>query len=98
MSNSNLDFLASLEAVIIERRAAPAGDSYTADLYASGTQRIAQKVGEEAVEVALASCQGDRAEITEEAADLMYHLLVLLANQEIALAEVVAVLESRHVG
>jgi phosphoribosyl-ATP pyrophosphohydrolase len=96
MSNSDLEFLATLENIIVERRTAPTQGSYTAELYASGTQRIAQKVGEEAIEVALASCHDDRDETVGEAADLLYHLLVLLANQEIPLAEVVATLESRH--
>ena len=96
MSNTDLDFLASLESVIVERRASPAAGSYTSELYASGTQRIAQKVGEEAIEVALASCHDDREEIVGEAADLLYHLLVLLANQDIRLAEVISTLESRH--
>lgn len=96
MSNSDLDFLATLEKVIVERRVSPSEGSYTSELYASGTQRIAQKVGEEAIEVALASCHDDRGEIIGEAADLLYHLLVLLANQEIALAAVVATLKSRH--
>jgi phosphoribosyl-ATP pyrophosphohydrolase/phosphoribosyl-AMP cyclohydrolase len=96
MSNTDLDFLATLENVIVERRASPSAGSYTSELYASGTQRIAQKVGEEAIEVALASCHDDREEIVGEAADLLYHLLVLLANQDIRLAEVIATLESRH--
>jgi phosphoribosyl-ATP pyrophosphohydrolase/phosphoribosyl-AMP cyclohydrolase len=96
MSNTDLDFLATLENIIVERRASPAAGSYTSELYASGTQRIAQKVGEEAIEVALASCHDDRQEIVGEAADLLYHLLVLLANQEIRLAEVISTLESRH--
>ncbi len=96
MSNSDLDFLATLEKVIVERRSSPTEGSYTSELYAMGTQRIAQKVGEEAVEVALASCHDDRDDTVGEAADLLYHLLVLLANQEIALADVVAKLKSRH--
>jgi len=96
MSKSDLVFLATLEKLIIARRTAPAEGSYTSELYAAGTQRIAQKVGEEAIEVALASCHDDRDETVGEAADLVYHLLVLLANQNIALAEVVATLKSRH--
>ena len=97
MSSSGLEFLATLEQLIVERRASPVAGSYTAELYASGTQRIAQKVGEEAIEVALASCHADRDDTVAEAADLLYHLLVLLANQDIALAEVVATLKSRHI-
>ena len=96
MSNSGLEFLTKLERVIVERRASPDEGSYTTELFASGTQRIAQKVGEEAIEVALASCHEDREDIVGEAADLLYHLLVLLANQEIPLAEVIARLECRH--
>ncbi len=98
MSNTDLDFLATLESVIIERRVSPSKSSYTSELFASGTQRIAQKVGEEGVELALASCHNNREETMSEAADLLYHLLVLLANQKIALADVVSTLESRHVG
>jgi len=98
MSNSDLDFLATLEGIIVDRRSTPAAGSYTTELFAAGTQRIAQKVGEEAVEVALASCHDDREETAGEAADLLYHLLVLLANQKIPLADVVSVLRSRHAG
>jgi phosphoribosyl-ATP pyrophosphohydrolase/phosphoribosyl-AMP cyclohydrolase len=93
---SNLEFLSALEDTIIERHEAPSENSYTSDLFAAGTQRIAQKVGEEAIEVVLASSIGDRTETISEAADLLYHLLVLLTNQEILLADVVAELESRH--
>lgn len=96
MSNPDLEFLAALENIIVDRRTSPAEGSYTSDLFAMGTQRIAQKVGEEAIEVALASCHDDRDETVGEVADLLYHLLVLLANQGIALADVVASLKSRH--
>ena len=98
MSDSAIDFLSTLEAVIVERRASPSPDSYTSQLFASGTQRIAQKVGEEAIEVALAASQNDASEVRAEAADLIYHLLVLLANQDLRLADVVGELESRHGG
>jgi len=96
MSSSNLEFLATLEGIIRDRRSAPSDTSYTAQLFTAGTLRIAQKVGEEAVEAALASTQGDAAQIRSETADLLYHLLVLLAHQDIRLADVVAELESRH--
>jgi phosphoribosyl-ATP pyrophosphohydrolase/phosphoribosyl-AMP cyclohydrolase len=96
MTGSGLEFLATLEEIINTRRSAAPESSYTAQLFAAGTQRIAQKVGEEAVEVALASTVGGRAEIINEAADLIYHLLVLLANQEIRLADVTATLAARH--
>lgn len=95
MSSSGSEFLATLEDIIHARRSAPPDGSYTAELFAAGARRIAQKVGEEAVEVALASVAGDRDEIVNEAADLVYHLLVLLANQEIRLADVAATLAAR---
>ena len=70
--------------------------SYTAKLYASGTKRIAQKVGEEGVETALAATVNDRFELKNEASDLMYHLLVLLQDQGLDLGEVIDNLKSRH--
>jgi phosphoribosyl-ATP pyrophosphohydrolase/phosphoribosyl-AMP cyclohydrolase len=96
MSNSGLAFLGTLESIITARRDAAPGTSYTAELFASGTRRIAQKVGEEAVEVALASSAGDREEVINETADLIYHLMVLLADQDIRLADIVATLAARH--
>lgn len=70
--------------------------SYTAKLYASGTKRIAQKVGEEGVETALAATVNDRFELTNEASDLMYHLLVLLQDQDLNLTTVIDNLRKRH--
>ncbi|KNC91487.1 phosphoribosyl-ATP diphosphatase [Trabulsiella odontotermitis] len=70
--------------------------SYTAKLYASGTKRIAQKVGEEGVETALAATVHDRFELTNEASDLMYHLLVLLQDQDLDLTAVIENLRTRH--
>ncbi|MGB5719140.1 MAG: phosphoribosyl-ATP diphosphatase, partial [Woeseiaceae bacterium] len=63
---------------------------------AAGTQRIAQKVGEEGVELALAAVSGHRQEVIGEAADLLYHLVVLLTDQGITLGDVGACLASRH--
>ncbi len=97
MSKSGLSFLTALEDIIIERNTSPAEGSYTSELFASGTQRIAQKVGEEAIEVALASSSGNRDAIIDESADLLYHLLVLLTDQDIRLSEVTDTLEQRHV-
>lgn len=90
------NFLRELEAVIEGRRNADPTDSYTAQLFAKGTKGIARKVGEEAVETALAAASGDREELRNEAADLMYHLLVLLADADLELADVIDVLRSRH--
>lgn len=98
MTTSNLIFLATLEAIIADRLENPTRESYTAGLIALGTKRVAQKVGEEAVEVALAAVDGDREEVINEAADLIYHLLVLLNSQGIQLSDVTTVLESRHTG
>jgi len=92
----DIEFLLKLEAVIASRRGAQAEDSYTAKLFNAGTARIAQKVGEEGVELALASVQGQKDEILLEASDLIYHLLVLLQNHEISLADVVRELKARH--
>lgn len=89
-------FLGALEKVIDQRRSSPSGSSYTATLLASGHQRIAQKVGEEGVELALAGVGDDRAQIVSETADLLYHVLVLLAARDIRLSEVVGELERRH--
>lgn len=96
MKQPNLEFLATLESTIAERMENPTEQSYTASLMASGPKRIAQKVGEEGVELALAGVAGNRDEIANEAADLLYHVLVLLRSQDVALADVVATLESRH--
>lgn len=96
MNSKDLDFLATLESIIKDRIANPSESSYTARLVASGTKRMAQKVGEEGVELALAAADGDHDEITNEAADLIYHVLVLLRSQGVALADVVAILKSRH--
>ena len=76
-------------------REAPEG-SYTAGLAAGGTSRIAQKVGEEAVELAIAAVAGDTDGMRQEAADLLFHLLLLLANEGQDLADVVQVLQERH--
>jgi len=92
----DIEFLLTLEAVIASRRGAQTEDSYTAKLFNAGTARIAQKVGEEGVELALASVQGQKDEILLEASDLVYHLLVLLQNHEISLADVVRELKARH--
>ncbi|MDH3532242.1 MAG: phosphoribosyl-ATP diphosphatase [Gammaproteobacteria bacterium] len=96
MKATGIEFLTVLEDVIQQRRNCAVTGSYTAELMASGERRIAQKVGEEAVELVLAATGGDRVETINEAADLLYHVLVLLNNQDIRLADVVAALESRH--
>lgn len=92
----SLSFIADLEQVIASRKEASADSSYTASLFAKGTKRIAQKVGEEGVEVALAATANDNEELLNESADLLYHLLVLLQQQGLSLQQVTQVLQSRH--
>jgi len=96
VSNADIDFIGQLETIVIERLEKPDDNSYTAQLAAAGTKRIAQKVGEEGVELALAAVSGDREEITDEAADLIYHLVVLLADNGVSLADVAMRLQARH--
>lgn len=95
---TNDSFLRTLEATIKDRLNNPSTESYTASLAAMGIKRVAQKVGEEAVELALASVDGNREEVLNESADLVYHLLVLLNAQDIEFADVIDVLEARHTG
>ena len=89
-------FLFQLEELLASRKNADPESSYTAKLYASGTKRIAQKVGEEGVETALAATVNDRFELTNEASDLVYHLLVLLQDQDLNLSTVIENLRQRH--
>ena len=95
-SSSDMSFLAQLEDVIASRKNAPADSSYTASLYASGIKRIAQKVGEEGVETALAATVNDLDELKNESADLLYHLIVLLQASGLSLSDAIAVLKDRH--
>lgn len=87
--------LARLEATIADRATADPAESWTARLLADGPKRAAQKVGEEGVEVALAGAAGDVAELAEESADLIYHLLVLLRSRDVEFARVLEILERR---
>ncbi|WED22745.1 bifunctional phosphoribosyl-AMP cyclohydrolase/phosphoribosyl-ATP diphosphatase HisIE [Vibrio sp. JC009] len=93
---SQMVWLAQLEQLLAERKDADPDSSYTASLYARGTKRISQKVGEEGVEVALAATSGDKAELVCESADLIYHLLVLLQDQGLSMNDVVNKLKERH--
>jgi phosphoribosyl-ATP pyrophosphohydrolase len=88
--------LARLEATIAARRAADPDSSYVARLNARGLGKIAQKLGEEAVETVIAALTEDRGALVGEAADLLFHLLVLLGAKDISLAEVLAELDRRE--
>lgn len=96
MNASETAFLQELEEIIHHRLNSPGDDSYTASLIAAGSHRIAQKVGEEGVELALAAAAGDKREIIDEASDLVYHVLVLLADQDLRLKDVCDCLKARH--
>ena len=89
-------FIGTLERIIDDRKKQQHPDSYTAGLLNEGVRRIAQKVGEEGVEVALAAVAEDRQEIISEVADLIFHVLVLLRHQDIGFADVSQELEGRH--
>ena len=91
-----LAFIAELERLIAERQGSRPEGSYTTRLFDAGTRRIAQKVGEEGVETALAAATGDKEELINESADLLYHLLVLLRDSELGLEEVIITLRKRH--
>jgi phosphoribosyl-AMP cyclohydrolase / phosphoribosyl-ATP pyrophosphohydrolase len=91
-----LAFLNELEGVIAQRIADKPEGSYTARLFAGGPTRIAQKIGEEGVEVALAAVAGDDRKVLGESADLLYHLLLLLKSRNLSLTQVVTELASRH--
>ena len=93
-----IGFLADLERLIVERQRFPEGapTSYTVSLFNKGIAKIAQKVGEEAVETVIDAVRGSRASLPGEVADLLYHLLVLLVASGVPMAEVIGVLQERH--
>jgi len=93
---TRLGFLAQLAGIIEQRLTEAPERSYTAKLFASGPQRMAQKVGEEGVEVALAAVAADTDKLVSEAADLLFHLMVLLRSRNLGLEEVVSELAARH--
>jgi phosphoribosyl-ATP pyrophosphohydrolase len=92
----NESILAELFSVIQSRKSNPPAGSYTARLFEKGPVEIAKKVGEETVEVIVASAHADRGRLIYESADLIYHLLVLLAAHDVELDEVLAELERRR--
>ena len=90
---STLDTLA---ATIAARRGADPDSSWTARLLAQGPEKCAEKFGEEAIEAIIEAVRGDRARLTSEAADVLYHLLVMLTARDVALADVLAELDRRQ--
>jgi phosphoribosyl-AMP cyclohydrolase / phosphoribosyl-ATP pyrophosphohydrolase len=95
-TNEHPSFLHQLETIVQTRKTNAPEGSYTAKLFAAGTAKIAQKVGEEAVETVIEAMKDDRTLLLSETADLLYHLLVLLAHKGAALEDVEAVLRARH--
>jgi phosphoribosyl-ATP pyrophosphohydrolase len=91
-----MDTLARLEATIAQRLTASPEESYVAKLHHKGLAKIAQKLGEEATETVIAALTGDKAELVGEAADLLFHLMVLLGEKGVALADVLAELDRRE--
>lgn len=85
-----------LSATILSRKGADPDTSWTAKLFAKGPEKCAEKFGEEAVEAIIEAVKGDRAKLTAEAADVLYHLLVMLAARDVTLADVLAELERRE--
>lgn len=94
--NVSADFLRQLETIIKQRKNEPAADSYTSSLFQKGINKIAQKVGEEATELIIESKDNDRSLFLNEAADLLFHYLVLLAAKDSSLDNVLAILRHRH--
>ncbi|WP_430428487.1 phosphoribosyl-ATP diphosphatase [Parasphingorhabdus sp.] len=90
------DILKSLETTIIQRREADPGSSYVASLRGKGRAKMAEKLGEEAIETVIAAIQDDPDAMTGEAADLLFHLIVLLADMDISIDDVTAELARRE--
>lgn len=95
-ASEGIEFLSYLEGVINDRKKNPQEGSYTNHLFTKGVNKIAQKVGEEAVELVIEAKDDDKQLFCGEAADLLYHLIVLLAHKGYTLEEVLAVLKERH--
>ena len=96
IAQENMRFLDQLGLLIADRHEKMPAGSYTTSLFADGKARIAQKVGEEGVELALARMKDDQTEIANEAADLLFHMMVLLQDAGVKLDAVIKVLEERH--
>jgi len=94
--NVSNDFLAKLESIITERKNNPSEKSYTSQLFAKGINKVAQKVGEEAVEVVIEAKDNNESLFLNESADLLFHYLILLQAKGYQLADVIKVLEGRH--
>jgi len=97
-NRSDYDFLSRLEEIIAERKENRPEGSYTSSLFSEGINRIAQKVGEEAVEVLIEAKDQNDERLIQEIADLLFHLLVLLRSRDLTMKDVIAVLKDRYKG
>ncbi|RAJ02662.1 phosphoribosyl-ATP pyrophosphatase /phosphoribosyl-AMP cyclohydrolase [Chitinophaga skermanii] len=95
-TNTGTDFLQTLEKIISNRKLNPTSESYTAKLFAKGINKIAQKVGEEAVEIVIEAKDDNNELFLNEAADLLFHYLILLQAKNFTLEDVIAILKERH--
>jgi len=91
-----MNTLERLAATISSRKNSDPDGSWTAKLFAKGPEKCAEKFGEEAIEAIIEAVKGDRAKLASEAADVLYHLLVMLASRDVTLAEVMAELDRRE--
>lgn len=96
MTKINTSSLQQLTALIESRKGGDASNSYVTSLLAKGTKKIAQKIGEEATEVAIAAVSETKEALVSESADLLFHLMILLADQDLSLADVLGELEKRE--
>lgn len=94
--SSEVDFLKQLEDIIQDRKDNPSDKSYTTSLFKKGINKVAQKVGEEAVELVIEAKDDNESLFLNEAADLMYHYIVLLVAKGYTLEDVIKVLKERH--
>ena len=91
-----MSFLHTLQQIIADRKEHPEPESYTASLFAAGEDEIIKKIGEEAMEVILAAKGQGNERVISETADLLYHVLVMLADRNLSLIQVESELENRH--
>lgn len=89
-------FINELETIIKQRKNSPSENSYTSSLFQGGLDRILKKIGEEAGEVIIAAKNHDTQELSNEAADLVFHLLILLQEQDLSFEDIISTLKQRH--
>ncbi|MBK7978440.1 MAG: bifunctional phosphoribosyl-AMP cyclohydrolase/phosphoribosyl-ATP diphosphatase HisIE [Ignavibacteriae bacterium] len=96
VDKNNVQFLSYLFELIKDRKVKMPENSYTTKLFQKGSNRIIQKVGEEAIETVIAAKNNDKAELINEVSDLFFHLFVMLADQKVEFSEIISNLQNRH--